>query len=145
MHEVAREYLGDIAPSVRFIVADFRKPDWPREIGEVDALVTMQAMHEVRHKSRLPPLLKRAHETIRPNGLLLYCDHYVETGTGKNVELHVTREEQPELLAKAGFNPVSLIHEEGGIGRKRAGACRRGRIQIQEYRFSGQYTDCCPA
>jgi hypothetical protein len=115
MHEIAREYLGDIAPSVRFIVADFRVPDWPREIGEVDALVTMQAMHEVRHKSRLPPLLKRAHETIRPNGLLLYCDHYVETGTGKNAELHVTREEQPELLAKAGFNPVSLVHEEDGM------------------------------
>ncbi len=115
MHEIAREHLGEMAPRVCFFVADFREPDWQQQIRGVDALVTMQAAHEVRHKSHLPLLLSRAYEVIRPKGLFLYCDHYVEAGAGKNADLHVTREEQPQFLATAGFNPVSLIHEESGM------------------------------
>ncbi|MDQ2804695.1 MAG: class I SAM-dependent methyltransferase [Pseudomonadota bacterium] len=41
MHELAREHLGDLAAHVRFVVADFRGPNWAHILGEVDALVTM--------------------------------------------------------------------------------------------------------
>jgi SAM-dependent methyltransferase len=115
MREIAREHLGNLAAQVRFVIADFRDPAWVGDVGEVDALVTMQAAHEVRHKSRLPLLLAQAHEVIRPGGVFLFGDHYAEPGAKKNTELYVTRDEQPVLLAEAGFAPVSRVHDEGGM------------------------------
>jgi SAM-dependent methyltransferase len=115
MHEIAREHLGNLAAQVRFVVADFRNPAWVSDVGEVDALITMQAAHEVRHKNRLPLLLAQAHEAIRPGGVFLFSDHYAEPGTNKNAELYVTRDEQLMLLARAGFAPVNRVHDEGGM------------------------------
>jgi SAM-dependent methyltransferase len=121
MHEIAREHLGDMAARVRFVIADFRQPDWARDLGDVDALLTMQAAHEVRHRSRLPLLFARVRDAIRPGGLFLYSDHYFEAGGGRNPELYVTREEQPRLLAQAGFDAVRLVHDEGGMALYAAG------------------------
>ncbi len=115
MHELAREHLGNLAAKVHYIVADFREQGWAKEIGQADAVITMQAAHEVRHKSRLPLLFRQIHETLRPSGLLLYCDHYTESGTRKSSELHLSREEQPEVLTAAGFERISLVHDEGGM------------------------------
>jgi hypothetical protein len=53
--------------------------------------------------------------TIRPGGLFLYCDHYSEDSNTKNSELHVTREQQPDLLAVAGFTNIALLLDEGGM------------------------------
>jgi len=83
MHEIAREHLGDMAARVRFVIADFRHPDWARDLGDVDALLTMQAAHEVRHRSQLPLLFAGVRDAIRPGGLFLYSDHYFEVGGGR--------------------------------------------------------------
>jgi SAM-dependent methyltransferase len=121
MHEIARKHLGELDTRVLHMVADFRTPSWNRDLGEIDALVTMQSAHEVRHKSRLPLLLAQAREAIRPGGLFLFSDHYAEPGSEKSAELYVTREEQSKLLAEAGFSPVTLLHEEGGMALYAAG------------------------
>jgi len=121
MHELAQEHLGNMAARVRFVVADFRDPDWACDLGEIDALITLQAAHEVRHRRRLPLLLARAHSAVRPGGLFLFSDHYAEPGAGKNAELYVARDEQPKLLAQAGFDPVNLVHDEGGMTLYAAG------------------------
>ncbi len=115
MHALAREHLKHLTSHVQFVVADFREDGWSRNIGEVDALVTMQAAHEVRHKSRLPLLFRQIHDLVRPGGLFLYGDHYLETETKKNIDLHVTQEDQLSFLANAGFNPIDLLHNEEGL------------------------------
>lgn len=73
----------------------------------------MQAVHETRHKRHALPLLVRARALLRPNGQLLYCDHYSEDG--KQPGLMLDRAEQPEVLRAAGYARVELLHEEGGM------------------------------
>lgn len=114
MHSLAREHLDDLAPQVRFVLADFRDPHWSEGLQPIDALVTLQAAHELRHASRLPELLTQIREALRPGGLLLFADHYAKPGNAENSGLYLTREEQPEHLALAGFAPVRLLHDEGG-------------------------------
>src|SRR5512142_1134334 len=60
MHAIAAEHLGELAARVSFVVRDFREPDWAAELGAFDAVVTLQAAHETRHKRHLVPLLSRA-------------------------------------------------------------------------------------
>jgi SAM-dependent methyltransferase len=115
MHTIAREHLGQAASAVRFVRADFRDTNWTDRIDSVDAVITMQAAHEVRHKSRLPALFRQIRDVVRPGGLFLYCDHYTEPGSTKNSELHLRPDEQPALLAEAGFSEVVRLLDEGGI------------------------------
>ena len=48
MHQIAKERLGLLADRVVFIERDFRAPDWPHGVTVVDAVVTVQAVHELR-------------------------------------------------------------------------------------------------
>ena len=54
MHEIAAEYLGELASRVTFVTRDFREPTWPDSLGTFDAVVTLQAAHETRHKRNRP-------------------------------------------------------------------------------------------
>jgi SAM-dependent methyltransferase len=115
MHQIARETLGAEAGRVRFLARDFRQSDWSRGLEGLDAVVTMQAAHEVRHKSRLPVLFETVLSTLRPGGAFLFCDHYSEAGSAKNPQLYLARDEQSKALTEAGFHPVRVLHDEAGM------------------------------
>ena len=115
MHDLARERLGTLASKVEFVEHDFRATDWPKGLGLFDCVVTMQAAHETRHKRHLPDFLSRARQCLVPGGMLLYCDHYWEAGTGKNPQLDVSAEEQPIALRNAGFTRVEKLLDMGGM------------------------------
>lgn len=114
MHELAAEHLGELAHRVRFVMRDFREPAWPDELGPFDAVVTLQAAHETRHKRHLVPLLERARTVIVPGGVMLYADHYL-TAESKLPALAPARADQPLALARAGFVDVELRYEEGNM------------------------------
>lgn len=114
MHELAAEHLGELAHRVTFVTRDFREPAWPTELGTFDAVVTLQAAHETRHKRHLVPLLERARTVIAPGGVLLYADHYL-TPESKLPALSPAREDQPRALERAGFVDVHLRHDEGNM------------------------------
>lgn len=113
MHDLAREYLGQLASRVTFIRRDFRAPDWTAGLSNFDAIVTLQAVHETRHKRRAQALFAQARALLRPDGQLLYCDHYF--GDGQNPSLVLERAEQPQVLRAAGFVHVELLLDEGGM------------------------------
>jgi len=115
MHDYAREATAYVMNRMRFVTRDFRDPDWTKGLGPFDAIVTMQAAHETRHKKHLVPLLSEARTLLSDNGLLLYCDHYNEAGTGKNPAMYYDRDDQPNALREAGFKNVRLAHEEHGM------------------------------
>lgn len=112
MHDIAAEFLGDVARRVTFVVRDFREPSWPANLGMFDAIVTMQAAHETRHKRHLVPLFERARALLRSGGLMLYCDGYLHPAA-KLPALFPDRAEQPRALESAGFIDVRLLHDEG--------------------------------
>ncbi|HEX2689772.1 MAG TPA: class I SAM-dependent methyltransferase [Kofleriaceae bacterium] len=113
MHDLAHEHLGELASRVTFITRDFRTPDWTAGLSALDAVVTLQAVHETRHKRRALPLLSQARMILRPGGQLLYCDHYFNDG--KKPGLFLDKAEQPEMLCAAGYSRVDLLRDEGGM------------------------------
>jgi SAM-dependent methyltransferase len=114
MHQLAAEHLGTLASRVTFVTRDFREPTWPEALGMFDAVVTLQAAHETRHRRHLVPLLERALSVLGPGGLLLYADHY-RTAETKLPALSPTRDEQPLALEQAGFVDVHLEYEEANM------------------------------
>lgn len=112
MHDLAAEHLGELARRVTFVLRDFREPAWPANLGVFDAIVTMQAAHETRHKRHVVPLFERARTLLVPGGVMLYCDGYLHPET-KLRALVFERAEQPRALERAGFVDVRLLHDEG--------------------------------
>ncbi len=107
MLAMSRERLGD-RPAAHFVLADFKQPDWPASIdAPVDAIVAMQAVHEVRHKQHLPALYRQAFAVLRPGGLLLVCDHEPPTDDARMTALHATAGDQHTALTAAGFVEVT--------------------------------------
>jgi SAM-dependent methyltransferase len=113
MHALAGTRLSMFAGRVEFAVRDFRRTDWNAGLGAFDAVVTLQAAHETRHKRHLPVLLAQARQTLLPDGLLLYCDHYA--GPGKHPELFLDTHAQPEALHQAGFAGIEKLLDLGGM------------------------------
>ena len=114
MHALAREHIGPGHP-ITYELADFRNAHWVERVQPLDAVVTMQAAHEVRHRTRLPQLLQAMYDALRPGGLLLFCDHYAEPGSGKVNDLYVSQDEQLGLIEEAGFEGVSCLLDHGGM------------------------------
>ena len=114
MHAIARERLSPFLNKTKFVTRDFRDADWPNGLGQFDAVLTHQAAHETRHVRRLHDLLNRARTCLKPDGLLLYCDHYLKPETG-NAALYLSRDQQVPALEAAGFSNVTLLLDEGGM------------------------------
>jgi SAM-dependent methyltransferase len=114
MHAIAAEHLAELSARVTFVIRDFREPAWPDGLGSFDAVVTLQAAHETRHKRHLVPLLARARTLIAPGGVLLYADHYLTPDT-KWPALVPARADQPLALERAGFVEIELRYEEGNM------------------------------
>lgn len=114
MHAIAANHLDELASRVTFVTRDFRESAWPVDLGTYDAVVTLQAAHETRHKRHLVPLLERARTVLAPGGMMLYADHYLTPET-KLVALATSREDQPLALERAGFVDVKLCYEEANM------------------------------
>jgi SAM-dependent methyltransferase len=123
MHDLARAHLGPQADKVCFEIRDFRDENWATGLSSIDVIVTMQAAHEVRHKSRLPRLLMQMHAALRPGGVLLFCDHYAEVGSAKSPQLHPEYDEQRALIKTVGFVDIVELLNEGGMALIQ---CRKG-------------------
>jgi SAM-dependent methyltransferase len=113
MHALASARLSAFADRVEFATRDFRQADWNAGLGSFDAVVTLQAAHETRHKRHLPALLAQARQTLRPDGLMLYCDHYA--GPGKHPDLFWEVQAQAEVLRQTGFGKIEKLRDLGGM------------------------------
>lgn len=114
MHQLARARLG-AAAGAHFVVADFTCDGWSNDLGRFDAVVTVQAVHELRHKRHARGLHQAVYRLLRSRGLYLVCDHIVGPGGMTDAELYMTVPEQTETLKAAGFRDVSTVLEKGGL------------------------------
>jgi SAM-dependent methyltransferase len=126
MHALARERLGSLAQRVGFVQLDFKTPDWAAGLSSYDAVVTMQAVHELRHKRHAASLYKAVRRLLRPGGLFLVCDPVCGEGVAANESLYMSLEEHRHALREAGFYTCKVRHE-GGMVMYRAQVERRRR------------------
>lgn len=120
MHALARERLGELASRARFVAANFKEPDWPDRLGSFDFVVTLQAVHELRHKRHAAGLHRQARSVLAPGGTYLVADHYLGAGGMANDSLYATVAEQQSALREGGFAEVTELLRDGGLVLHRA-------------------------
>jgi SAM-dependent methyltransferase len=122
MHLLAKKRLGALADRVRFLEADFKGSDWSVDLPMFDAVVSVQAVHELRHKRHAPSLYHMVGSLLRSGGVFLMCDHFLGEGGMSDAALYMTPEEHERALAAGGFPQVNLLLREGGLILLRATA-----------------------
>ncbi|SMC16988.1 Methyltransferase domain-containing protein [Andreprevotia lacus DSM 23236] len=120
MHKLARERLGALATRVQFVERSFKEPEWTQGLGLFDAIVTNQAVHELRHKRHARELHTQARSLLVPGGIYLVCDHFAGDNGMKNDQLYMTVAEQRDALTNAGFCHVEQVLLQGGLVLHRA-------------------------
>lgn len=107
MMAMAKETLGE-RNDVSFHIGNFKEPDWPRRVpGLFDAVISMQAVHEIRHKRHVPWLYAQAATLLRPGGVLVICDaEPTPEQSEEQRQLASTRKEQEHAMLWAGFEQV---------------------------------------
>ena len=81
MHELAQERLGD-DDRATYVQADFKSPSWTDTISErIEVVVTMQALHELRHSSRSHLLYRQLASVAEPGGSYLSATTYAHPRT----------------------------------------------------------------
>lgn len=120
MHELAKRRLETVeAANVQYVQSDFKAVGWSKGLGQYDAILSNQAVHELRHKRYAPGLFLQLRELLRPTGMLLFCDHYFGVDGMGNDQLYMSLEEQRKALTSAGF-AVSVVLVKGGRALYRA-------------------------
>jgi hypothetical protein len=115
MHVLARERLGRFAARASFLERDFKDPSWSAGLGPFDAVVTVQAIHELRHKRHASALHAQVREILAPQGIYLMCDHHTDVGEQRNDQLFMSLAEHETSLRAAGFVTVERLAERGGM------------------------------
>jgi ubiquinone/menaquinone biosynthesis C-methylase UbiE len=115
MHELARRRLGPMTSRVDFLEKSFKDPDWFDGLKSLDAVVTNQAVHELRHKRYAVELHRQVRTVLRSGGSYLVCDHFYGPDGMTNDQLYMTIEEQKAALETAGFASVWEVLKKGGM------------------------------
>jgi SAM-dependent methyltransferase len=120
MHHLARERLAPHMGRIRQLLVDFKDDGWTVGLGEFDAIVTHQAVHELRHKQHATTLHQSVRTVLRPRGVYLVCDHYVGSDGMSNASLYMNIDEQRAALQAAGFVCVERLLKMQGLVLHRA-------------------------
>jgi SAM-dependent methyltransferase len=115
MHTLARQRLGSLASRVRFLEADFKDSQWASTLPTVDAVVTVQAVHELRHKRHAPAFYAQVRSVLRAGGILLVCDHFLGVGAMADTALFMTPEEHEAALLAGGFAKILPLRKDEGL------------------------------
>jgi SAM-dependent methyltransferase len=113
MHDLSKARLRGLSAAVQHITASFRDPTWSVGLGSFDFVLTIQAVHELRHKAHAPVLHAQVREILKPSGAYLVCDHYLGEDGMRNNQLYMTIAEQREALESAGFRVREIMRHRG--------------------------------
>lgn len=104
----SRERLA-IFPAATFVLASFKSEGWTRDVGgPFDCAVSMQAVHELRHKRHALRLYEQVYQVLAVPGSIMICDHTPFDDSPASTALYMTEHEQQEALAAAGFASVRI-------------------------------------
>ena len=128
MLALSRERLATF-PAAAFVLASFKSEDWThRAGGPFDCVVSMQAVHELRHKQHALRLYQQVHDVLAVPGLFMVCDHTPSDDSPRSLALYMTPQEQERVLTDAGFAHIHVALDMNGlmlyVGEK-GGSCER--------------------
>lgn len=109
MLAMSRERLVRFS-AASFVCADFKSDGWVERVGgPFDCVVSMQAIHELRHKRHAPRLYKQIYGVMAASGLVLICDHIPLDDSPRSMSLYMPEQEQLRALSNAGFADVRVL------------------------------------
>jgi cyclopropane fatty-acyl-phospholipid synthase-like methyltransferase len=115
MLEASRKRLAAF-PAASFVRVSFKSQDWTQHVaGQFDCVLSMQAVHELRHKRYALRLYEQVHRLLAARGLVLICDHTPFDDSPKNLQLYMTELEQQHALMAAGFDDVHVELSINGL------------------------------
>jgi cyclopropane fatty-acyl-phospholipid synthase-like methyltransferase len=115
MLALSRERLAAF-PAASFVLASFKSEDWTRRVGgRFDCVVSMQAVHELRHKQHAARLYEQVYQVLAVPGLVLVCDHTPFDESPRSIALYMTEQEQQQALAQARFTNVHVELAMNGL------------------------------
>jgi len=105
MLELSRSRLARFKDRTVFFQLDFKKDNWTAAIpADFDLIVSLQAVHELRHASRIPKLYAQLYRLLVPGGSILICDHVNSSlPSGHRAAHFMTVEEHLSTFKEVGF------------------------------------------
>jgi SAM-dependent methyltransferase len=105
MLELSRSRLARFKDRTVFVQLDFKKSNWTAAVpADFDLIVSLQAVHELRHASRIPKLYAQLFKLLVPGGSLLICDHVNSSShSGHRAAHFMTVEEHLSTFKEVGF------------------------------------------
>jgi SAM-dependent methyltransferase len=114
MLELSRTRLAGFADRVCYHRGSFLDESWWTALpAPFDAIVSMQAIHEVRNVDRIPRLYSELRLLLRERGVLLIADQV--NSDDRQEEHFLTVKEHEAALFEAGFKGYRQIHAAGDL------------------------------
>ena len=106
---------------IQYIQANFKASSWIHHVPTLpDAIVCMEAVHEVRHKRHVPRLYGEIATILPPHGVVLICDHLPKDKSDHEQSLYMAQHEHLMALAMAGFHRREVRALQSGLALYRA-------------------------
>jgi SAM-dependent methyltransferase len=104
--------------------ADFKSDSWPAQAGgPFDLVLSLQAVHELRHKRHAPRLYAQVRALLSPPAELVVCDHLPDgASTPRERVLYMSVGEYLDVLQQAGFGDAEVVWSEHEMALYRARA-----------------------
>jgi SAM-dependent methyltransferase len=110
MIELARVRLARFGNTTRFIHGSFAAPGWHHDLpGDYDAIVCLQAVHELRDPALVPQLYADAKSLLSAKGVLIVGD--LTSDDGESKPHFLTAERQHHAMTEAGFSESKTVLE----------------------------------
>jgi len=118
----SRSRLARHAARTRFVRADFKSDTWPAAAGApFDFVLSLQAVHELRHKRHAPRLYAQIRSVLSHDAQLIICDHLPEGAPSlRHRALYMTIPECLEVLSSARFHEPRVVWSEHNMAMYRA-------------------------
>lgn len=128
MLEQSRTRLQRHAAKTEFLQSDFKSDLWPSLVKKpFDFVLSLQAVHELRHKRHAPRLYAQIVPLLSATGEVMICDHLPEGAhTERHRVLYMSIAENLEALTGAGLADAQVVWSEHNMALYRARAMTRG-------------------
>jgi trans-aconitate methyltransferase len=122
MLEQSRRRLELHTTRTQFVRADFKTAEWPGLVkGPFDFVLSLQAVHELRHKRHAVRLYAQLLSLLSPVAEVVICDHLPEGAhTPRHRVLYMNIDENLAAFAQAGFSNVTVAWSDHHMALFRA-------------------------